>query len=151
MQDSPGPLRAKGAYDVLTLRASAATAVGAISGTTGSAVYLPRPENGITFILDVTAAATDVGDTLDITIQTIIDGTNWVDVCAFTQVLGNGGAKRHIGKISTATAQAMYEVATALTAGNIRHIFGDAWRVKTTQVDADSDASFTFAVLAVVC
>ena len=71
MQDSPGPLRAKGAYDVMTLRASAATAVGAISGTTGSAVYLPRPENGITFILDVTAAATDVGDTLDITIQTI--------------------------------------------------------------------------------
>lgn len=150
MWNTPTALSVKAASDVRTVVASNATAAGAISGTTTTAVFLPRPNNGIEFTLDVTAAATDVGDTFDISVQTLLDGVNWTDVIAFTQCLGNGGPKRHIAKLLTGTAQAMFEVGTALSAGNIRHLFGDQWRVKVTQVDANSNASFTYAVYAMV-
>lgn len=142
-----GALKQKRAFDVVTL-ATVTTVVGAVD-TTSSAVYLPRPNSGVIFVLDVTAAATDAGDTLDVQVQTCIDGTNYVPVCSFTQVLGNGGAKRHIAKISATEPQAMFEAATALAAGSIRHLIGDAWKVKYVQVDADNDAVFTFSVKAI--
>ena len=128
--------------------ASVTTTSGAKSAVTTAAVKLPGMVNGYVFILDVTAAATDAGDTLDVAVQTLVDGTNYVDVVAFTQCTGSGGAKRHIAKINADTAQAMFEVGAALTAGNIRNILGDAWRVKYTQVDANSNGSFTFKVTA---
>ena len=103
---------------------------------------------GIIFELDVTAAATLVGDTLDVAIQTTVDGTNWVDVVAFTQVLGNGGTKRFYAKVSATEPQAMFADATALTAGNLRHLIGDQWVVKWTIVN-NSAPSFTFSVTAI--
>ena len=141
------PFLPKTQYEFETLLASAARTDTA--GTNGDAVYLPRPLNALVFVLDVTAAATDAGDLLDVKVQTLIDGTNWVDVCYFTQVLGNGGAKRYIAKILCSTAQAMFSD-TALTAGNVRHLFGDTWRVNWVIVDAGTDnASFTFSVKAI--
>jgi hypothetical protein len=98
--------------------------------------------------LDVTAAATDVGDTLDVTVQTTLDGTNWVDIYHFTQVLGNGGAKRYYGKIVWDAAMTEFENGTALGAAAGRAIIGDSYRVKWVIVDADADASFTFSVTA---
>lgn len=139
----------KNVNDVVTLRASAALST--VGATNEAAVKLSRPANAIVFELDLTAAATDVGDTLDVKIQTKLDGTNWVDVVAFTQCLGNGGAKRHVAKIMCSTAQAMFETGTALTAGNVRHLIGDEWRVVSTIVDANANASFTFGVYALVC
>ena len=131
-------------HEIITLAASAART----STGTASAVRLPISFRACAFTLDVTAAATDAADTLDVKIQTLLDGTNWTDVCAFTQVLGNGGAKRYVGKIAAAVANAEFEVGTALAAGNIRHLFGDEYRAVWTIVDADVDASFTFAVTA---
>ena len=138
--------RNSAAYKTL-LASGARTATSA--GT--DAVFLPDAPNGVTFVLDVTAAATEVDDTLDVFIQTQIDGTNWVDVVSFTQVLGNGGAKRHIGKIANATAMTMFENGTALSAGNVRNIIGDQWRARYVVTDADTDnASFTFSITACV-
>lgn len=139
-------MEAKKDHDVVTLLAATTPAAGAVSAS-GAAVRLPRMGNGLVFQLDVTAAATDAADTLDVQVETMIDGTNWVDVCSFTQVLGNGGAMKHVAKIMTATAQAMFKDA-ALAAGSVRHLFGDQWRVSYVQVDADSDAEFTFSVTA---
>lgn len=130
------------------LLASTTTAAGAVD-TTSSAVVLPRPPEAVQFELDVTAAATDAGDTLDVSVHTTLDGTNFFPVVSFTQVVGNGGAKRHIAKINSSAAQATFEAAAALAAGSVRNIIGDAWKVRYVQVDADNDATFTFAVYAV--
>lgn len=135
---------APGVLEILASGARTATA-----GTNGSTVYLPALAHAYGFVLDVTAAATDADDTLDVAIQTLVDGTNWVSVCAFTQCVGNGGAKRHLGKIDASLAQAMFEGSAALAAGSIRNWCGDAWRARYVIVDpTGSNASFTFSVQA---
>ena len=50
------------------------------------------------FFLDVTVAAQLVTDTLNVYIQSSIDGIVWDDFVSFTQVLGNGGAKQYIAR-----------------------------------------------------
>jgi hypothetical protein len=115
--------------------------------TTGTAAALRGPFTTLHLILDVTAAATDAGDTLDVTVQTRI-ADQWIDICAFTQVLGNGGAKIIVAKINGHSDQALF-THSALTAGNTRYLIGDALRAKHTIVDADADGSFTFSVYAV--
>jgi len=129
------------------LLASTTTAAGAVN-TTGSEVHIPGNWSGMAFVLDVTAAATDAGDTLDVKVQARCDGTNYIDVVHFTQCVGNGGAKRHIAKISSSVAQAMFENAAALGAGNVRNLLAEVWRVAYAQVDADSNGTFTFSVTA---
>lgn len=103
----------------------------------------------LVFQLDLTAAATESGDTLDVYIQTTVDGTNWVDVFHFTQILGNGGAKRYFGKIVADAALTGFENATALSANSSRAIFGSDYRVRWDITDASTqNASFTFSVTA---
>jgi len=137
----------KRSFDSKTLLASTTTVAGAVS-TQGDEVRLPGMVNSLMLTLDVTAAATDVGDTLDVTVQTKIDGTNWLDVAHFAQVLGNGGAVRHIEKVSAGVAFAGFEVGSALGAGAVRDLLGDVWRVSYVQVDGDSNGTFTFSVAA---
>ena len=132
----------------LTRTLATVTTAGAVSATQTTGVPIPDAPNGVVFVLDVTSAATDVGDTLDVKVQTTLDGSAWIDVCYFTQVLGNGGAKRHVGKICASTAVTMFENGTALTAGNVRHILGNQYRVSYVVVDADADSAFTFTVTA---
>ena len=114
--------------------------------------------NGITFTLDVTAAATDAQDLLDVYVQTKLDGTNWTDVVHFTQVLGNGGAVRHIGKVTAQLAETMFEVGSALASGAVRNMLGDDWRVRWDVTEAGPPGAtsgsgvgllaFTFSVTA---
>lgn len=100
--------------------------------------------------LEVTAAATDAGDKCDVYVQTTIDGTNWVDIVHFTQLAGNGGAKRYYAKIVAEAALTEFENATALGAAAQRAIIGTQYRVRwaITETSTD-DESFTFAVYAV--
>lgn len=136
-------LLTKDSFDKIALLASGAKTV---TGTS-AVVKLPGMVNAFVFTLDVTAAATAVDDTLDVAVQTKVDGTNWVDVCAFTQVLGNGGAKRFGMKTVAGGSQAIYTAGASLAADAIRNIIGDEWRVRWTIVDAATDdASFTFSV-----
>lgn len=137
---------AKAMHEFITLLPSAART--ADSGN-GESCRLPTC-SAVAFVLDASAAATDAGDILAVFVQTKIDGTNWVDVVAFTTVLGNGGAKRYVGKVSALTAMTMFENATALSAGSVRDLMGDEWRVRYTITDASTDnASFTFSVTAI--
>ena len=124
------------------------TTAGAVSATNTTPVNISRPEGGMILVCDLTAAATDVGDTLDVKVQSLIGGL-WVDVAYFAQMLGNGGTKRFAAKLMTQTAFSIGDIAGALTAGNVRHLFGDAWRVNYVTVDANANSAFTFAVYAI--
>ena len=131
----------------MTLQASGAqTATN--DGSSNAVTRIPSCE-AIAFELDVTAAATDAGDLLDVFVQTTIDGTNYVDIAHFTQVLGNGGAKRYFTKVIASVATAEFENATALGAAAVRNLMGIDYRVRWTVTDAGTDnASWTFAVYA---
>jgi hypothetical protein len=125
------------------LASAARTATG-----NGSAVRLYPFMGAVALELDLTAAATDAADTLDVYVQTMIDGTNYVDVEHFTQCVGNGGAKRYFAKLSMTAALTEFENGSALGAAAKRDILGDRWRVRWAITDADTDCSFTFSVSA---
>lgn len=133
------------AGDKLVLEASSAK-VAASTGNTAQAFAMRR--QGVLFQLDVTAAATEAGDTLDVFVQTTIDGTNWVDVVHFTQVVGNGGAKRYFAKCTSDLAEPMFENSAALAAGSVRNMIGTAYRCRWAMNDATTvgNISFTFSV-----
>lgn len=140
-------LQRKKTFENVTIEASSAKAA---TGTTTTPQYLPGMVNAFAFVLDVTAAATAVGDTLDVRVQTKLDGTNWIDVVRFKEVLGNGGAKTYISKIVAQLAEPEFETGTALGASLVRNLIGDTWRASWAIVDADADdASFTFSVTAI--
>jgi hypothetical protein len=125
---------------------SAATTAGTVNTTP---VAVPFVFQSIVFTLDLTAAAAASGDTLDVVVQTKLDGTNWTDIVHFTQATGTGGAKRYIAKVTLDGSQTMFEVGTALTAGNTRNLAGDQFRVSYTIVDGGAHGqSFTFTVTA---
>lgn len=133
--------------DFITLKASGLEA--ATAGDQTDAVKLPAYVNGFAFVVDLTVTEDDVDDTLNLFIQTKIDGANWVDVVHFTEMLGNGNAKRYVAKIMANTAQAEFETGAALGAAAIRHLFGDTWRARWVIVDpTGSDAAFTFSITA---
>ncbi|MFA5463556.1 MAG: hypothetical protein WC265_05715 [Dysgonamonadaceae bacterium] len=102
--------------------------------------------------LDVTAAATDVGDKLTMWVQGTIDGTNYYDIGGFAEVLGNGGAKRFIMVLQRTGSIAESDIITpgdgAMTANTVTYgPFPDDLRIKYTVTDAGTDnASFTFSV-----
>ena len=141
----------KAGYESVMLQASA---VNAVAGTTFSStpVYMPLMLQSVVWELDVTATAAASGDTLDVWIQTTIDGNtvatpNWVDIVHFTQLLGTTGAKRYFAKTCAGLTIAMFENATALAAGSIRDVLGDAYRARWSIVDGGAHGqSFTFSV-----
>ena len=141
-------LEVKKVRDTVTMLASAARTVTA--GTNSDDIHLPVMVRGFVFTLAVTNAETDNADTLNVKIQTKADGANWLDVVHFTQVLGDGAnVVRYAAKVSAIAAQGIYSADAALNAGDAaRQVIGDVWRVNWVIVDADADASFTFAVTA---
>ena len=103
--------------------------------------------------LDVTAAATDVGDTLDVYVDMAIDGgTKWHNIIHFTQVLGNGGAKTFVAVIKNDNPGAAAVFATTADAAvtTTRQIgFGQNLRYRAVTVDAGTqNVSFTFSLKA---
>lgn len=116
---------------------------------TGGYIMMPPDHTAMIFELDVTAAATDGGDTLNIEIYAKM-GDNNVEIVHFAEVLGNGGAKRFYAKIMAQTAEALFGN-TALAAGTtVRHLLSTHYYADATIVDTGTDdASFTFSVIAI--
>ena len=139
-----GPHHQHSAYSRVELLASGLHDAGPTA-----AVRLPVPENGLVFVLDHTIDEQAVGDTCDVYIQTLLDGTNWTDVVHFAQHLGNQGAERRLAKVLTAGAMIEFDQAAALVAGAVRHATGDDWRVNVEITDASGAAAFTFSVMAI--
>ena len=135
---------------LLTLRASAAQAT---AGTvTGADVLIDQKCDQLVATLTVSAAGTDVGDTLDVYIDTSFDGgTTYVNLGHFTQVLGTGGAKTFILVIKNDNpgSSAVFNVTSDATAGATRQIgFGNIIRYRGVMVDANANGSFTYEVKA---
>lgn len=127
----------------------AATTAGAVVGATGPSF---RPKHAgftrLSAVLSVTAAATEVNDTLDVFIDASIDEeATWINIVHFTQVLGNGGAKKFVA-IAGPHNSDEFDVTADLAAGVVpRDLIGGVFRVRWTVVDpTGANASFTFNV-----
>lgn len=136
---------------MLTLVASAARTASGNSGSLKGILRHPEQLLHSRWVLNVTAAATAAGDTLDVYVQTTYDGTNYDDVIHFTQVLGNGGAKTYIAEVSHVVvpeSELKAPADAALSAGVLQGIkLGVDVRVKWVVASA-SAPSFTFSVKA---
>ena len=135
-------------HDVITLMASAARTTGGGAGDTIRLASMPR---AMAFVLDVTAAATDTGDVLDVWVRTNPDGTNAINVYRFTQVKGDGGAKRYIGKILADGSVTEFDGYTSSLGEHTgRNMLGDEWSVYYAITNTGlANASFTFSVTAI--
>jgi hypothetical protein len=136
------------AFAQTTLVASAARTT---SSTAAVVVPVDLVQSAV-FQLTVSAAATDAGDTLDVYLQHTVDGgTTWDDFAHFTQVLGNGGAKKFLAswsRVPTPESELKAPADAALAAGVLQGPVGPTWRVKWVIVDAGTvNVSFTFAVV----
>lgn len=102
------------------------------------------------FTLDVTAAATDATDTLNVYIQRKLPNGDYDDVVSFTQVLGNGGAVTFVADVygDPASSDERAPADASLTAGSAKKVWpGETLRVKWVIVDSgDANQSFTFTV-----
>jgi hypothetical protein len=103
------------------------------------------------FFLDVTSAAQLVGDTLNVYIQSSLDGTVWDDFVSFTQALGNGGAKQYLARwvrdLSPETelaAPSDKAMAEGVRRGPVPCSY---WRVAWV-IEGGENKSFTFSVSA---
>lgn len=138
---------------MLTLVASAARTATGNSGSLKSLLRHPEMVKKIRAVLDVTAAATAAGDTLDVYLQTTYDGTNWQDIGHFTQVLGNGGALKHTLEWTrdgvTPESEMHVPQAAAIAAGAVLQglKLGADTRIAWVVVNGTA-ASFTFSVVA---
>lgn len=101
-------------------------------------------------VLNVTAAATDVGDTMDVYVDTSFDGgVSFVNIGHFTQVLGNGGVKKFIMSFKAnpiAASNSVSFTADQAAAAALQIGFGDRFRFRTTTVDANANATFTYSL-----
>lgn len=103
-------------------------------------------------VLDVTAAQTEAGDLLDVYIDTSFDnGATFVNIGRFTQVTGDGGAKRYIMSFKSNPITASNSIdATADQAESaaLQIGFGDRIRYRATVTDATTtgNVSFTFSL-----
>jgi len=132
-----------------TLVASAARTE---SGNSGSLTPFAATKSikAYLFLLTVSAAATAAGDTLDVYVQhSPDDGTTWDDFVHFTQVLGDGGAKKFIAtsmRDVTPESEIKAPADAALAAGVLQGPISPTLRVKWVIVETDA-ASFTFSVV----
>lgn len=102
---------------------------------------------GVVFQLRVTAAAALSTDKLDVTVQSTIDGSNWFDVAAFTQVAGDATPPVSLGqKVQTAKNESsVLDLTATISAGSKIDFCGNLFRAKWTITDV-SAPSFDFTV-----
>jgi hypothetical protein len=135
--------------EVMTLFASAAR--GASAGTNGADVATYGERARYIFVLDITAAATDVTDTLDVYVDVLNpDLTTYTNAIHFTQALGTGGVKRfHAVLDATNPGTSVIDATSDAAAGAVRPgLFGQAFRGRYVEVDPGAGvSSFTFSLL----
>jgi hypothetical protein len=133
---------------------SAQAAAGTVTGDKIVVQQDAQPFSSVSFVLNVTAAATDVADTLDVYVDVSPDnGATWLNAVHFTQVLGNGGVKKFVAVLNTGDLlndpDASLDVSADAAVGVSRNIgCFDCVRYRGVMVDADADGSFTYSVIA---
>jgi hypothetical protein len=102
----------------------------------------------VLFLVDLTAAASVVGDTLDVLIDALApDGLTWLNAIHFPQMLGNGGAKKFFGVLDPTNPGAVtFDVSADAAVGVVRPgVFGSQFRGRYTITGAAAQ-SFTFSL-----
>lgn len=124
--------------------------------TTGDAVTVNGSYTDATFILDVTALATETADKLDVFIDVSPDGgQTWLNAVHFTQQDGDGSAAKLVAKMSKGALLNDPDADLAVTSDAaesvVRNLFvGNTWRYRSTITDATTDnASFTYSLIGV--
>ena len=108
-----------------------------------------------TFEYHLTAATTEVADTLDVFIDTSLDGgTTWINIVHFAQSTGTSEPDRFVAVVApeASVMTAPVDVAADAAAGAVRHFLGERVRVRYTMVQSatNDNESFTIAVRALV-
>lgn len=101
------------------------------------------------FMCQLTAAATEAGDTLDVFIDLSLDLVTWFNGIHFTQMLGNGGAKTFVAQLTHPTAAvADINVTSDAAANAVRNLWAPHVRVgwNNTDANANTNAIFSFGV-----
>lgn len=106
------------------------------SGTYSPQSFSLEHADAAVFLLDVNYASSVSGDTLNVRIQHSLDKDTWDDFISFTQVLGDGGAKKFLAFWSGITTPENDQRAPAdgsLAAGNtLQGPLGPHIRIKYT-------------------
>ena len=120
-----------------------------------------RRAKELLFVLDVTTAATDVGDILSVKIQNGLPGSSANatasiipnDIVRFTNVLGNGGAKTYVARVFTSAAVAATAAPSVALAEStvVNGPISDLIRyVADLTESGTADMSFTFSLKAYI-
>lgn len=133
----------------VTLLASAARTT---TGTADVTLDVSKAKAAL-FLFEVTAAATEVGDLLDVYMQHSPDaGTTYDDFVHFTQVVGTSTGYTELAQWTAFSGLPETEVRSpqdgAAGVGVVQGPVGDNWRIKWNVVDVTTtgNASFTFSV-----
>lgn len=122
------------------------------ASTTGDAVRIDSDYSEAIFVLNVTALATEVADTLDVYIDVSPDGQTWFNSTHFTQILGNGSAAKIAAKVTKggdfADPDAVLAITADASAGVVRQLGILPYiRYRSAITDAGTDnASFTYSL-----
>lgn len=136
--------------ETITLFAAAARTVGA---NVASATFdLGGERKRFSIVHNITASATDAGDTLDCFVDFSIDGVVWYNAVQFTQQAGNGAARIEFATLDPTTPGAVVVDVTAdAGAGVVRPaVFGRyiRGRYTVTEFAGIGAASHTFSLIA---
>ena len=136
--------------EALTLFASAARTV--VAGALSTAIDLGGERKRVVAVLDITASATDAGDTLDVYIDWSIDNAIWYNAVHFTQKAGNTAAIREFAVLDPSNPPATVTNVTADAASGVvrPEVFGRYIRGRYTVVEfaGVGVASHTFSLKA---
>lgn len=123
---------------------------------TGDAVFVENPDYGnfsqATYVLDVTALATETGDKLDVYIDVSPDGSTWFNAVHFTQLDGDGSATTEHALVTLGTqASAPVNVTSDAAEATVRNLGFYPYiryRGAITQATTNGNEAFTYSVMA---
>ena len=102
----------------------------------GNIVQLEHAGCGqLELLLNVVAADTDATDTLDVYVDSSIDGVTWLNICHFTQIVGTDPATKLVAIIPRIGVGVVGNVTTDLAAGNVLPFIGSWLRSRATRVE----------------
>jgi hypothetical protein len=107
-------------------------------------------------LLDITASATDAGDTLDVYVDVSFDNSTWLNAVHFTQQAGNGSAAKEIAFLDASAdptdPDAVKVVTSDAGAAVVRPEMTGMWiRCRSTVVRlTGTDEAHTFSVVALL-
>ena len=140
-ESQPGPMITENGETLMS-----STAITASGNGTVEALF-PGMVSGLSLTCNVASAGSSSGDKLDMYVQTKIDGSNWLDVCHFGQVLGDSTGIRMMDKIHANGSVTAFASTDVLAAAAQRDLLGSEWRARWV-ITSSTDPTFSASVYA---